>query len=266
MRFILVLLLFNLIINTPKLNSQTPGTMTFSFTNPVPATTAKQNVFAIWIEDENGNFVRTLCRFWSNSTNDHLPSWKSSSNQNTVDAITGATLSATTVPTAFGDKTINWNGKNADGNTVDDGTYKVLVESSWCNPQPSFNQHKFLSSFTFEKATSSTNITHEDDNLDGVTISWEPNPSGITENSSQKLYIYPNPVKHLLNYNITDSKNIQYINIVTTDGKIVDSKNLSLSNKLSNQIDISNLKNGMYYLEIILDDNNILMKPFIVDK
>ncbi len=53
---------------------------------------APRNIGAIWIEDANGAFVHTL-EVWANARRRYLSRWKTSSAQNTVDAITGATLS-----------------------------------------------------------------------------------------------------------------------------------------------------------------------------
>ena len=164
--------------------SQTPGTMTLSYTQTVPAGTAVKNVIAIWIEDFAGNFVKTRQRFVGNSTQDHLPSWAEKSGGsastatsplcNIVDAVTGATLTASTTPTAFGTQTITWDGTDVNGNIVPDGIYAVNIESSWCDPQPVFDQHKFISAFYFTKGTTASTVTPSDINLSAISVTWTP--------------------------------------------------------------------------------------------
>ena len=74
--------------------AQTAGTLSFTFT-PVAhsGNWGSKHVLAVWIQNSSDNFIRTKFRYWGNGTNDHLPNWKTNSNQNVTDAITGATLS-----------------------------------------------------------------------------------------------------------------------------------------------------------------------------
>jgi hypothetical protein len=53
---------------------------------------APRNVGAIWIEDGTGKFVQTL-EVWANARRRYLTRWRTSSADNTVDAVSGATLS-----------------------------------------------------------------------------------------------------------------------------------------------------------------------------
>lgn len=147
---IVFVLIFTTTINSVS-KAQTAGTLTFTYTQTAPSASATKNVMAVWIEDNSGNFVKTRLRYWSNSTNDHLPSWVSKSAQNLVDATTGATRTASTAPTAFGAKTITWDGKNVSGTLVPDGTYNVYIESSYCNPEPANGQHWIITNFCLQK-------------------------------------------------------------------------------------------------------------------
>jgi len=156
-------------------NAQTDGTLTFTYNQPTPtspAVTGGGNVYAVWIENAAGTFIKTKCRYTSTSTDDHLPTWASKCGCastsaatgaacNVTDAATGATRKATTTPTAFGAKTITWDGKNVvgttNGTTVADGTYKIWVESSW-NDGPN-NIHNELIGFTFTKGPNEETLT-----------------------------------------------------------------------------------------------------------
>jgi hypothetical protein len=265
---ILSFLIFILSISFSNfVNAQTAGTLTFNYTTPVPGSNAKQNVLAVWIENSNGTFIKTRCRYWGNGTNDHLPAWKSKSGQNTVDAISGATLKSTTNPTAFGAKTITWNGTDVNGNVVTDGTYKVLVESSWCNPEPSSNQHKFLSTFTFEKSSTLTTISPTDANLSNVTITWAPATSGIQNNELENLIsIYPNPSTGLVNIKFDKSINAKYLSVTSADGKLLYTEQIGQSYPSEKVLDLNKLNDGLYYMEIIKGNGNVVTKSFLLKK
>ncbi len=161
---------------TAKTTAQTAGTLTFTYNQPQPTNpTLNQgvkNVYAVWIESSAGTFIKTKCRYTSGSTDDHLPTWSSKcgcanttiatgSACNITDATTGATRTASTTPTAFGAKSISWDGKNVvgatNGTTVADGTYKVWVESSWNDGAN--NIHNEINSFAFSKSTVATHAT-----------------------------------------------------------------------------------------------------------
>lgn len=85
---ILSILLFNLL-----LSSQTLGELEVSVsTAATGGNYAPRHVLAIWIEDDQGNFVKTLLSYASERRT-HLNTWQASTNNagteyNTVDAIT----------------------------------------------------------------------------------------------------------------------------------------------------------------------------------
>ena len=158
-----------------KVKSQTAGTLTFTFTQSAPTTQATKNVMAVWIEDGSGVFVKTKMRYWSSGTSDHLPSWKTNSAQSVVDAATGATRTASTSPTAFGAKTITWDGTNVSAAVVADGTYNIYIESSYCNPEPSSNQHWVITNFAFTKGPTAVHLTPTGPtNFSNITLDWVP--------------------------------------------------------------------------------------------
>ena len=93
------------------------------------------NQYAVWIEDGNGNYVRTLSvtRFAANGgfnmRPDTLPTWVKVSNngrQTDVDAVSTATPGTGTV-------TVQWDGKDSQGQVVPPGTYVYKIEGniSW---------------------------------------------------------------------------------------------------------------------------------------
>ena len=249
-----------------QLNAQTSGTMTFTFTQTAASSQATKNVLAVWIEDANGNFVKTRMRFWGNSTNDHLPDWVSKSAKNTTDAITGATLKSTTSPTAFGVKTVSWDGTNISGAIVPDGTYKIFVESAWCNPEPANNTHKFISSFTFVKGPSASTVNPSDVNLSAITISWAPSTAGLEEFLlSNDLQIFPNPSTGIIVLNPSKSFEAKSVIISNSLGMQV----MELNNQYidaNTKLDLSKLPNGIYLIDFILENGVKFTKSVVIKK
>ena len=106
------------------------------------------NQYAVWIENEKGNVVKTLC-ITSFTTKGRtrgkekpergyvkrpacVPSWVKAANPQALsdeqlDAFTGAT------PQASGKQTFIWDFTDQKGKTVPSGTYKVLVEATLFN-------------------------------------------------------------------------------------------------------------------------------------
>ena len=68
--------------------------------------------------------------------------------------------------------------------------------------------------------------------------------ASINENNDSKIELYPNPVNSILQISTTEL--VQSIKIVSIDGKAI----LSVFEPKQNKIDISNLPNGIYLIEI----------------
>lgn len=92
------------------------------------------NQFAAWIEDKDGKLVRTLfaTRFTAQggykTREQSLPQWVKKSglaqlDKAKVDAFTKATPAA-------GQVTAGWDGKDDNGKSVPDGTYRLVVEAT----------------------------------------------------------------------------------------------------------------------------------------
>uniref|UniRef100_A0A7V4DH71 DUF2271 domain-containing protein n=1 Tax=Candidatus Caldatribacterium californiense TaxID=1454726 RepID=A0A7V4DH71_9BACT len=96
--------------------------------------TIASNQYAVWIEDEEGNLVKTLyvTRFTGRGgyrqRPDCLPTWVKKANPaslppQTVDAITSATPQS-------GRQMYTWDGKDENGHPVPPGTYRFFVEAT----------------------------------------------------------------------------------------------------------------------------------------
>ncbi len=253
--------------------SQTAGTMTMTYNQPQPTSPALnqgvKNVYAVWIENSTGTFIKTKCRYTSTSTDDHLPTWASKSGCastsvatgsacNVTDALTGATRTASTSPTAFGAKTVSWDGKNVvgttNGTTVADGTYKVWVESSWNDGAN--NIHNEINSFSFTKGTTATHVTYTGDTyLNTIVIDWVPTALGINDVKDQgpAVVIYPVPSTGIFNL---DFKNeVSEIKVYNLLGQVMYSEKFNgTTTSITKQVDLSGLAEGNYVFSLTNDN------------
>lgn len=248
--------------------AQTAGTLTFTYTQPTPtspAATGGGNVYAVWIETATGTFVKTKCRYVSGSTDDHLPTWGSKSGCannlavaattgcNTTDASTGTTRKSATTPTAFGTKTISWDGKNVvgttNGTTVADGDYKIWVESSW-NDGPN-NIHNELIGFTFTKGPLEQTLTPAGDaRINTVTLHWLPSPLAVSQNEAPVVTIYPVPSTGV--FTVSVKNEVQAVRVFDLLGKTVYNQTVNPMMLTNNclEIDLSNLTDGNYVISL----------------
>lgn len=80
-----------------------------------------RNVGAVWIEDEDGKFLRTV-KVWARKRAVHLIKWNRSSDGDRTDAISGATISS------HKRHEMKWDRKDAKGKTHGVGDYILRVE------------------------------------------------------------------------------------------------------------------------------------------
>lgn len=225
-------------------NAQTAGELSVSVTtSSTGGNFAPKNIIAIWIEDDAGNFVKTLLAYAS-ARKTHLNTWQAittaaGSEYNTVDAITGATK------TSHGTRNCTWNGTDINGTLVADGTYTVWMELTDKNSTGNY------SSFSFTKGSSSETISPSDEpSFSALEISWSP---AVSINKSQiysDVFITPNPGNGVFEVQGT---NILDIEVRTITGKLV----VKTKNK---RVDISDFENGVYLFSISKGENKITRK------
>lgn len=128
MKFLTRLLCLNIVLfalalfTNLSLVAQTDGNVVFSvLTVSNGATYSPKHVFSIWVKDNQGNFVISR-KVMANNQKRHLVKWVANSAQNTVNALTGATL-----PNHIA-HTVSWDCRDVNGNLVPDGIYEIWVE------------------------------------------------------------------------------------------------------------------------------------------
>lgn len=243
-------------------SAQTAGTLNFNFTTINQGTS--RCVMAVWIENSAGAFIKTKIRYVGSGTSDHLPDYTIKSggsfgdalSGNVVDATTGATRSSSTVPVAWGPKSLSWNGTNVAGAIVADGVYKVWVEAAWNDGDPDI--HDYINtgySFTKGSAINST-VPASDAVLNAMTLIWTPTALSLDSVYKTKVAIYPNPSNGVLNvqYNDIPVSKIDVINIL---GQVVKSVKVKATDSGTSQsIDMSEEANGVYIVNVATDQTS----------
>ena len=109
--------------------------------------TGSVNVFALWITNSAGAYVKTINRQSKNYTSS-LTSWFSNSANNTTDGTTGATLPSHNYAYTSTAKTtkripFTWNFKNYLGAVMPDGTYFINIEFNEENTSRQYVKYSF---------------------------------------------------------------------------------------------------------------------------
>lgn len=98
---------------------------------------APRNAGVVWIETEDGTFLRTLKK-WALVRTVHLVRWRKASDSDLTDAITGATLKGHQA------HNLEWDRKDSEGKTHGVGDYVLRIEFTEANsdgrdkPGPTF--------------------------------------------------------------------------------------------------------------------------------
>ncbi|MBM4780687.1 MAG: DUF2271 domain-containing protein [Archangiaceae bacterium] len=128
---------------------------------------APRNIVAVWVEDSNGTFVKTIGR-WAGREKADLRGWTAKAGNADADAVSGATR-----PNHTGMLTVNWDLKNKQGAVVPDGTYTIRMELADRNTTMASQNRQ--GSFTFVKsgtAQSQTGLMNA--GFTGVSITFAP--------------------------------------------------------------------------------------------
>jgi hypothetical protein len=237
----------SLLVST-LLSAQTTGTLTLTFSQ-IPHTSYEgtKNVMAVWIESNTGTFVKTRARNAGGGTSDHLAVWAvkaggsagncMAANCNVLGATTGATLSN------FGNRNFSWDGTNASGNVVPDGTYKIIVESTWNHGSAATTTR----SYTFVKGPAQEVQTPASDaNFTNITLAWNPAGSGLLEKTPEMIVsIKPNPSANgVFNVEFNYATRVSATNLA---GEEVYAEEVKMT-EVSKEVNLSNLTSGVYFI------------------
>lgn len=132
-------------------------------TRPQGGPYAPKNIGAIWVQDEQGRWLRTL-ELWAAVRIRYLTGYRDANPmRNQVDAITRAT-SAT-----HGLHALHWDMRDAQGQLVPDGEYSFMIEVTDRSATGERTQ------IAFEKSAAAQSVTLEDDAFFAdVSVQFEP--------------------------------------------------------------------------------------------
>jgi len=191
--------------------AQTAGTATFTVTNiSNGGAYSPKNIIAIWMKNSSGTFIQTM-KVMAQQRIQYLYKWKQSSGLNTVNAITGPTLSN------FQTHTVYWNCKDNNGNIVPDGNYEFWVEYTDADVQgPYYN-------YSFNKGTSAVNITFPNQTYyKNVSIVYTPSSSDVKPNEIIPAKVIQAPFSSTFYFEVpTNIAENASLKIYSLDGKIV---------------------------------------------
>ena len=235
--------LLSLLITTVSY-AQTAGELTVSTTtSPADGDFAPRNIVAIWIEDDAGNFVKTLLAYAQNQKT-HLNTWQASttaagSEYNTVDAITGATKSD------HATRTCTWDGTDFEGANAADGTYYVWMELTDKNSTGNF------SSFSFTKGEEQESLTPlNQPSFSSIEIDWLPSTIGFSDHLlSRDFHVFPNPTPGLFK---VSGENIEEVEVRNTNGSLIYTG--------KTDVDISMHPDGVYFVNVKTQKGSVTKK------
>jgi hypothetical protein len=217
------------------LNAQTSGELTVSATtSSTGGNFAPKNIVAIWIEDDAGNFVKTLLAY-AQQRKTHLNTWQATTTEagspfNIVDAISGPTR------TSHATRTCTWDATDFEGNLVADGIYEVWMELTDKNATGNF------STFEITKGTEPESLTPSDvPSFASISIDWVPVATDIADNEIDNDFtIFPNPTSGKFEISGNEINELEISNLV---GDLIYKGN-------STHINISEEPKGIYLVKI----------------
>lgn len=223
----------------------TKGTLSITATTSQTSSPEKapKNIVAIWMEDANGKFVKTLLGSTSGERQ-YLVNWKAStilagSQYNCVDCVTSATF------TSHAARTGSWDGTNTSKVLVDDGTYKVRFEVT------DRNSLGYIGTYTFTKGTTPVTLTPTTTGLINISIKWIPDFTDVEQVSESSLYkVYPNQGNEKL---IVAGYGVKCIDIYSINGQ-------RLIESTEQEINIQSLKQGNYIVKIETEQGDFVQK------
>jgi hypothetical protein len=242
-----ILVLIIILLAASSIKAQTSGTLTVTATTSAAGGNfAPKNIVAVWIEDEQGNFVKTLLAYAQNRKT-HLNTWEASTTAagipfNTADAITGATR------TSHATRTCTWNATDINGTLVPDGVYKVRLELTDKNSTGNY------STFTITKDTNPDNqIPANVPSFSSISINWVPLLTGLNDNFNSENYkIYPNPTSGVFTIS---GENISEVQIRNVFGDLIYAG-------IAPSVNLSKHPDGIYLVKIMTEKGTITKKVF----
>ncbi len=238
-----------LYIFTCNLDAQISGKLSVSIsTSETGGKYAPKNVIAIWIENETGDFIKTLL-VYGNKRLTHLNTWQESTNNagteyNKVDAVTGATR------LKHGELTCSWDGTDYNKALVPDGKYYLCMELTDKNETGNYSSFEFTKN---DKPVDKTPSSEE--SFSDITIQWVPEMKVDIERvkplaNNIKYKVYPNPSSNMFTISGNEFETLELRKV---SGEL-------LFKTEKNRIDFTPFKDGIYLLYIYNKNDLVITK------
>lgn len=131
---------------------------------------APANIVAVWAEQSDGTFIKTLGR-WSNKRTQYLRAWDNAGGR-TADAVSGSTRQNHNLQL-----TVNWDLTDKAGTALPQGVYQIRMELADRNSgnEAQNNQGTFMVN---HNGTSMTDTPPNDSGFENVTIEYTAGAGG----------------------------------------------------------------------------------------
>ena len=230
---------------------------TFTTTAISGAKYSPNHVLAVWVEDSNGKYVRTLL-LNAKTRKTYLYKWNVNSGGDVTDAVTGATIST------HKEHTVTWDLKDYAKNAVQAGTYKLCIEMTSENKQGPYSEI----GFTVGGAAYTSNPANLS-NFTNISLAYNPGTtaSNMVDYTNRVVKLYPNPSKGNLTaeiYLVEDSKTV--IDIFDVKNNLLSSKSVYLTkgdNRVSLNSGAMSLPKGIYLLLVTTNHYKVGQKLVI---
>lgn len=246
-QYLYLTLLLVIIVNITLLAQQTES-VTFKVTTVSPGGNySPKNIGAIWIEDSDGNFVKTI-KLWADRRSQYLYTWNSRTSGNKVDAVSSATLSSHQT------HEVNWDVKNHLGETLPNGSYQLKIEMT--------DQHSQgpIATYEFPVGEESSNLTISDETyFHNMELSWTSTVTDLSNYeelpTKYELYQnYPNPFNPIthISVSIPESGNysLRIFNAIGEEVATLLNDQITLGFHIFS-FDASDLPSGIYFYKFI---------------
>lgn len=245
MKKIIVSIAFAFIMSLTSFAQTTGELFVTTTTSETGGNYAPRNIVAIWVENEQGEFVKTLLSY-AQARKTHLNTWQAATTAagtayNTTDAITGATRSN------HGTRLCSWDATDYNGFTVADGTYYVWMELTDKNATGNY------SSFAFIKDENPNSQTPDDvQSFSSTSIVWQPTGVSVLEVTKNNISIIPNQSNGI--FSVTGD-NINEVEVRSISGRLI-------SKSTSQSIDICNQQAGIYLIIVQTENTKVIKKVY----
>jgi len=242
-----ILIIFTLSISTAIAQSVTFNVTTVTYGGGE----APKHVFALWITNSSGKYIKTINRQSKNYTSE-LSNWYSNSGNKTTDGITGASLITHNAPL---NKTggvsripFLWDCKDFNGTLVADGDYYVNIEFS------EKGASKYIK-YAFTKGSTSNNLsypnvtTNPGKYFQNATLVYTALATSIYQTENTKTYdiYFSNSSKKLILYFDAQYHESVEVSIYNLSGKVLYIRN-NIDSDFS--VELSKLPAGVYFVKL----------------